>query len=358
MKVLLLDDPLSALDHETAATIVQRFLGGHLAEGRTIILITHRPELCLGLAKQTIEIENGEARTLEPESVASSSRELSRIESSKSADGSVKENLKEQAAAAIPEKFLEDEKREHGGVKASVYWEYIKAGRIEWWIISIGVMILGRLIDVGETWFLKQWGESYSTSSVRTVSSPFDGLPSPETDIKPWLVGFFCLAAAQSVMSFISQCVMLVIVYSAGRRMFRDVMDRVSHATFRFYDVTPVGRLMNRMTSDVGAIDGNISALFSGVAWLAIRWISSIVIIASVTPIFLVFAIILTASFVIIFNRFLPTSQSLRRLEVRKLFNPYFQGILLIFDIQMVSLSPLMSNFGALVEGLTTVRGL
>jgi len=45
----------------------------------------------------------------------------------------------------------------------------------------------------------------------------------------------------------------------------------------------------------------------------------------------------LTAGFVLIFLRFLPTSQSLRRLE-------------------MVPLSPLMSNFGALLLGLTTVR--
>jgi ABC-type multidrug transport system fused ATPase/permease subunit len=64
---------------------------------------------------------------------------------------------------------------------------------------------------------------------------------------------------------------------------------------------------------------------------------SSVVVIASVTPLFLLFSLALTAGFVLIFLRFLPTSQSLRRLE-------------------MVSLTPLMSNFGALLAGLTTVR--
>jgi ABC-type multidrug transport system fused ATPase/permease subunit len=47
--------------------------------------------------------------------------------------------------------------------------------------------------------------------------------------------------------------------------------------------------------------------------------------------------LLLTGTFVWIFTLFLPTSQSLRRLE-------------------MVSLSPLLSNFGALLGGLTTVR--
>jgi ABC-type multidrug transport system fused ATPase/permease subunit len=60
-------------------------------------------------------------------------------------------------------------------------------------------------------------------------------------------------------------------------------------------------------------------------------------VISTATPSFLVISIAMTALFVLIFDRFLPTSQSLRRLET-------------------VSLSPLMSNFGTLVEGLTTVR--
>lgn len=50
--------------------------------------------------------------------------------------------------------------------------------------------------------------------------------------------------------------------------MFRDVMQKVAYATFRFYDTTPVGRLMNRMTSDIGVIDGGISQQFSAISWL------------------------------------------------------------------------------------------
>lgn len=130
---------------------------------------------------------------------------------------------------------------------------------------------------------------------------------------------------------------MLVITYTAGKGMFKDIMAKVSHTRFRYYDVVPIGRLMNRLTSDVGTIDGNISNQFLQVAWQAIAWVSSIAVIASITPLFLVFSLALTAAFVGIFMQFLPTSQSLRRLE-------------------MVSLSPLMSNFGALLTGLTTVR--
>ncbi len=114
-------------------------------------------------------------------------------------------------------------------------------------------------------------------------------------------------------------------------------MRRVTNATFRFYDVTPVGRLMNRLTSDIGTVDGQIAYQLMNVAWFLLAWASSVFVIASTTPLFLLLTFGMTAIFVYIFMRFLPASQSLRRLE-------------------MVSLSPLMTNFGTLVEGLTTVR--
>ena len=313
-KIILLDDPLSALDHQTAESIVRKCFGGDLMAERNVILVTHRTDLCQGLASRTVEIVDGTARLVDDVSVHSP--ELSKILSTDSSSNGNQQRLEDQDEGTVPEKFMEDEKRAHGGVKISVYWEYIRAGKIRWWVVLVLILMIHRIVAVGETWFLKQWGEAYSRPVEHISTQPFDTLPSPENDIRPWLVGFFILAASQSTIFFISQCSMLVIVYSAGKKMFADIMDRVSHATFRFYDVTPVGRLMNRMTSDIGTVDGNISQQFQDVALSVIMWASSIVIIASVTPVFLIVSFILTASFVWIFLHFLPTSQSLRRLEV------------------------------------------
>ncbi|KAE8448168.1 hypothetical protein EG329_009772 [Mollisiaceae sp. DMI_Dod_QoI] len=332
--ILLLDDPLSALDHQTADYIVRRCLAGPLVKDRTTILVTHRTELCLGMAKQAVQIENGRATLLDPDTIPF--EELHKIKSSDSANEDDLQDDK-QIANTTPDKFIEEEFRAHGGVQASVYWEYIKAGKLKWWFVLIIVLALYRLIEVGETWFLKQWGEAYGAPVKEESSGPFGDLPSPEVNIRPWLIGFFLIATAQAVAFLVSQGFMLVIIYKAGKELFERVMTKVTHATFRFYDITPVGRLMNRLTSDINTVDGNISNQFQNVAMLSIAWISSIVVIGSVTPLFLIFAIGLTIGFVVIFLHFLPTSQSLRRLE-------------------MVSLTPLISNFGALTDGLTTIR--
>lgn len=241
-KLLLLDDPLSALDHQTAETIVRKCFGGPLLEGRTVILVTHRTDLCHGIARQLVEISEGRV-CLHDEAECTSSSMLSRVESSDSANS---RNGKgdEAQKANMPDKFIEEEHRPHGGVKPAVYLEYIKAGKIKWWAVLISILALYRLVTVGETWFLKVWGEAFerseSESKDRVRSGPLDTLPSPETNVRPWLIGFFLIAAVRSCMFLISQSFMLVIIYSAGRQMFRDIMQRVSHATFRFYDVTPV----------------------------------------------------------------------------------------------------------------------
>ncbi|RKK22225.1 hypothetical protein BFJ65_g4830 [Fusarium oxysporum f. sp. cepae] len=65
-RILLLDDPLAALDHDTASYIVQRFLCGPLAKTRTIVLVTHRDDLVLRHADQVIDINDGYAHVLTP----------------------------------------------------------------------------------------------------------------------------------------------------------------------------------------------------------------------------------------------------------------------------------------------------
>lgn len=350
-KILMLDDPLSALDQQTAESIVSTCFAGDLMQDRTLILVTHRTDLCRGIAEQAIEVSEGTARVVTDTALTDATnlpRSMIEME-----DRNTQEFSDAQEAAAIPEKFMEEEHRRHGGVQAKVYWQYIKAGKLKWWAFVVLGAAFCRLLRVLESWFLKEWGEAYNEAGagvfmvgslnegIQLRSSPvsrlFDHFPDPSENVRPWLIGYLIIAVAQATGYLILQCFMLVVTYSAGRQMFRDIMKRVSHTTFRYYDVTPVGRLMNRLTSDIGTIDGNISDQFVNVVWQCIAWVSAVIIIASVTPLFLIFSMALTIAFVFIFLQFLPTSQSLRRLE-------------------MVSLSPLMSNFGALLDGLTTVR--
>ena len=319
--VLILDDPLSALDHQTAQTIVGRCLQGSFMENRAIVLVTHRTELCVHVATQVVEILDQRAHIRSKESVSPS--HLARGPQEDTIGSAV---LLEEVDLSVDEdppaddnKFIEAEYRAYGGVKARVYWEYIKAGKFKWWFILAVILLIYRLFAIGLTWFLKQWGEAYTSDVSKGPSVNrgfFENFPSPQANVKPWLLGFFLITSGRTIAFLVSQAIMLVIIYLTGRQMFSEIMHRVAHATFRYYDVTPVGRLMNRLTSDIGTVDGNISQQFQSVTWYSLTFVTSLIVIASSTPLFLIFSIFQTVAFVLIFLHFLPTSQSLRRLEV------------------------------------------
>ncbi|KAF2650383.1 ABC bile acid transporter-like protein [Lophiostoma macrostomum CBS 122681] len=331
-KVLFLDDPLSALDHQTAESIVKKLLAGPLLKDRTTVLVTHRTELCHGLAKQWIELEKGKAVIHEP--TVNEENALKKTDTRESVDEDERKKQEAEQAAAIPDKFIEDEHRAKGGVKVRVYWKYIKAGTLLWWSISLVVIAVYRVFDVAQIWFIKAWAEGYDYDYSRGL---FDMLPPPAQNVIPWLQVFLLFVLGTATLYWWTNIIMFGTGYHAAKTIFREAITRVSHATFRYYDVTPVGRLMNRLTSDMNTIDGHLSAIFTIFAWHIIGWMSALVVILSSTPAFLIFGLLLCCGFFYTFMLFLPTSQTLRRLE-------------------MVSLSPLMSNFGALVEGLTTVR--
>lgn len=350
-RILLLDDPLSALDHNTAEMIVRKCFSGPLMQNRMVVLVTHRTALVRHIATQMIEIKDGRATVYGKGAISTAAtNNVAQQPPPEDDEADLQhEDELEGTATAVPDKFIEEEHRPEWGVKTKVYWDYIKAGKYRWWIALVSVLAIYRFVSVGQSWFLKEWGEAYDQNSLVLVYSnawrglssmpnnPIDRLPAPLDDVRPWLLAFFLITTFQAITLLVAQLLMLIIVYCAGKTLFRQVMVGVSHATFRFFDVTPIGRLMNRLTSDIGVVDGNISEQFQIIAFQVITWVSSIVIIASVTPTFLAFSITLTGAFIVIFLRFLPTSQSLRRLE-------------------MISLSPLISNFGELLHGLTTVR--
>ena len=250
--LLLLDDPLSALDQETAQTVVHKCFEGPLSEGRKIILVTHRVELCLGVTRQVVEMSEGRTRVLDELEFADSDTFSRALSSDPSKGGNFKLDEGQEA-----QNFIEEEHRAHGGVKSAIYWQYVKAGKIKWWAVLVSILAIYRLVTVGETWFIKEWGEAFKSNERerRARPVPFDRFPSPEISAIPWLIGFGSIATTRSCLFLISRSFMLVITYSAAHSMFKDVLQRVSHANFRFYDTTPIGRLMNRLTSDVGILE-------------------------------------------------------------------------------------------------------
>lgn len=152
----------------TAQHLVKKALSGDLARGRTIILITHHITLCLPIAAYLVELASGEVIRRGSTQELREKGQLQNLvdaedvppaesESQSSSSTSIVQNEADSADAATniereskPKgKLIEAEARAEGRVSTRTYWTYIRAAGLSSWFLTVVLMILIRLITIG-----------------------------------------------------------------------------------------------------------------------------------------------------------------------------------------------------------------
>lgn len=167
-----LQGSLAAIDMHTAQHIVRSCFTGSLAENRTIILVTHHITLCLDIASYVVELDAG--RVLYHGAKSELIREgiLDEVIESEDQPGAEAEdsptirepelstdfNDSETATRTYspgPDsdladgKLIEAEARAEGRVSVRTYLTYIYAAGVWCWISTFIIMLLIRLIGIG-----------------------------------------------------------------------------------------------------------------------------------------------------------------------------------------------------------------
>ncbi|KAJ7170194.1 pleiotropic drug resistance ABC transporter [Mycena filopes] len=357
-KCILLDDPLAAVDMHTAYHIVQNCLTGPFARDRTMILVTHHISLCLPIAHYLVELDQGSVlrqgtiKSFEESGILQKVVETEdrgfqdppediAVPADNEAD-SVSPEVAPVTQVRSNGKLIEAEARAEGRVSWRTYMTYIRAAGLSSWILTILLMLLIRLINIGNQVFLASWGEAYqrdyiSPYFVYAVRLPWNDLPSPNVDVKPWLMIYLqiSLLGAFTVLFYIALGYYASL--QASRSLFLSLLRRLTRAPARFFDVTPIGRILNRFTTDIntidGALQGSARACLSGV----LNFVASFSVILVVVPTFAPFALFIAWLYIRLAPQFVRASRDLRRLE-------------------SISLSPAFAGFDELLRGIAHVR--
>jgi ABC-type multidrug transport system fused ATPase/permease subunit len=124
---------------------------------------------------------------------------------------------------------------------------------------------------------------------------------------------------------------------TASWKIHKRLMESVTRAKFKFFDVTPLGQLMNRFSKDLEAVDQEVAPIAIGVMSCALAIVVTVALITIITPGFLVAAIIISAMYFFVGKFYLRSSRDLKRIE-------------------SVQRSPLFQQFGETLSGITTIR--
>lgn len=117
--------------------------------------------------------------------------------------------------------------------------------------------------------------------------------------------------------------------------MFKSLLLSLSDATFRFFDTTPTGRILNRFGKDFDTIDGSLPFMVYHVTTSVTSFLGAVVTVTVIAPWFLPVAVILAYCYVRLSTGYLATGRDLRRLESN-------------------SRSPILAGFSDLVSGIVT----
>ncbi|GIZ47453.1 hypothetical protein CKM354_001054300 [Cercospora kikuchii] len=285
----------------------------------------------------------------------------------------------------VDSKGIFDEEKASGSVKLSIITMYLRyMGGWFYWMLAAMCFALQQLSQVATNVWIQRWSNSYtrheylalgvahnhtyniahirggissSSSCLRTGTCvwnmPFTSQPftaqSALQDIKGmkvmngdvnvgyYLAGYAILGLGYMVITLLREGVLFGGSLSASKRMHRELMERVMHAKFRFFDATPLGQIMNRFSKDIEAVDQELAPVAVGVVHCLFSIITIVVLISAITPGFLIAGVFITILYFMIGKVYISSSRDLKRLE-------------------SVQRSPLYQQFGETLTGMTTIR--
>ncbi|CDF90036.1 ZYBA0S05-07448g1_1 [Zygosaccharomyces bailii CLIB 213] len=195
-----------------------------------------------------------------------------------------------------------EEKSEHGKVKKEVYIFYIKSCGLLGVVLFFLFMVLGRLFELSENFWLKYWSESNQKNGSNNDVLKF--------------VGIYALIGIAST-SFDTLRIVIMLLYCSirGSKKLHDTMARsILRSPMTFFETTPIGRIINRFSSDMGTVDDGLQFIFSFFFRSILNYCITVLLIGFNMPWFLAVNAVLLVVYLYYQAYYITLSRELKRL--------------------------------------------
>uniref|UniRef100_A0A4D5R9Z5 ABC protein, subfamily ABCC n=1 Tax=Scolopendra viridis TaxID=118503 RepID=A0A4D5R9Z5_SCOVI len=375
--IYLLDDPLSAVDAHVGKHIFDQCVRGVL-RGKSILFVTHQLQylsscdsvlLMKGgqiaehgtheelLAKDgeyaalirtfhtedgsvTKSDENHSSQSFETEENSSQrGKQLLRRESSKISKKQVEQVNDNNHNIG---KLMTEEKMNQGNIDCQSYLVYMKAGG--GYIISF-IVLISFIVNIGTTafssWWLSKWihegsGNTEIYDPVTNTSYISNSITdNPDLDLYQLVYGLSIILIL--VTSFIRSYLFMKATLRASSKLHDKLFTKIFYSPMRFFDTTPIGRIINLFARDMDEIDVRLPFVVE--TFLQNLWVIlfSLLFVVLIFPWFLIPMAVLSIMFFFLYVIFRVAVRDLKRIE-------------------NITRSPIYSHVNATIQGLATVH--
>ncbi|XP_068992123.1 ATP-binding cassette sub-family C member 4-like isoform X2 [Neodiprion pinetum] len=366
----LLDDPLSAVDSRVGRHLFEKCINGFL-KSKTRIIVTHQLQYleqvdtvifvnrgtveCQGTLQElsasnfrNMIFENCE-KSDDAESTEKVDADATEFETKDVVPGNDEQQLKHTESMQELEN-IDDEEMATGSISSEVYRGYFFAGgNLCTLAIVVLAFVAGQVAASGCDYWMTYWTNQETLKSTLQSNKSVVGEMDYNNSVSQWVdergllrqnVGIWvytaCIAGC-TIIVVLSNILFVRISMNASRNIHNAMFSNILEATMRFFNTNPSGRILNRFSKDVGAMDEMLpSALMEMFQNFNVAT-GSLVMVFIVNNWMIIPTVVAGGVFYFITILYIKTAQSLKRLE----------GI---------TKSPVFSHVGSTLDGLVTIR--
>ncbi|EFA04157.2 ATP-binding cassette sub-family C member 4 [Tribolium castaneum] len=383
--IYLFDDPLSAVDAHVGKHLFNECIVKYLKD-KTRVLVTHQLQF-LRQADLIIVLNNGQVEKIgtfaelsenelnnlkleQPEEVATKEQEMQqrqRLMSIASHNSTVPDDDDEIEAQET------EELMEKGAIPTSTYLDYYRSGgSIAVLLFLVVLLIIAQAsCNASDLWLtywtnLEQKSPAIVNGDSNTTEMPFSGTndtnTEPPTELNTteiistalppvfnltdpneplsratyiWVYSILILFSI--ILTTSRSLLFFKICMNASRRLHNLMFSNVLQAPMRFFDTNPSGRILNRFSKDMGAMDELLPRATIEAIQIFLVMSGILLMVFIVTPWMIAVAVVLGGLFYWFRVIYLATAQDVKRLE----------GI---------TRAPVFSHVSASLYGLPTIR--
>ncbi|XP_030928841.1 ABC transporter C family member 3-like isoform X2 [Quercus lobata] len=221
--------------------------------------------------------------------------------------------------------IIQEEEREKGKVGFLVYWKYIT--------MAYGGILVPFILLAHVLFQLLQIGSNYWMAWASPISQDIK----PPVGSSTLIIVYVALAIGSSFCILLRASLLAVAGYETATQLFSKLHFCIFRAPMSFFDATPSGRILNRVSTDQSAVDLNIQYQVAGVAFSMIQLLGIIAVMSQVAwQVFFIFIPVIAAC-IWYQQYYIPSARELARLVG-------------------VCKAPLIQHFAETISGSTTIR--
>ncbi|XP_039780041.1 ABC transporter C family MRP4 [Panicum virgatum] len=368
--IYLLDDPFSAVDAHTGSELFKEYILSALA-AKTVIYVTHQVEF-LPAADLILVLKDGhitqagkyddllQAGTDFNALVSAHKEAIETMDIFEDSDGDtvsssipnkrltpsisnidnlknkVRENGQPSNTRGIKEKkkneerkkkrTVQEEERVRGRVSLNVYLSYMgEAYKGTLIPLIILAQTMFQVLQIASNWWMA-WANPQTEGDA------------PKTDSVVLLVVYMSLAFGSSLFVFVRSLLVATFGLAAAQKLFVKMLRCVFRAPMSFFDTTPSGRILNRVSVDQSVVDLDIAFRLGGFASTTIQLLGIVAVMSKVTWQVLILIVPMAIACMWMQRYYIASSRELTR-------------------ILSVQKSPVIHLFSESIAGAATIRG-